>query len=145
MTGVHRRVDPSPVIGAVIGKPAHRGRDLVEQGPDHRCVINRAVGQRGRHDPAGGGIDANVQLLPRPPHGGSVLFDQPLPRAGKFQSGAVDQQMDLAAGDGCRRQPDGSGAPPQGGMIGNQKIEAEQLDVPVAVCLKRIENKLCGE
>src|SRR4051812_36235422 len=54
------------VIRPVTREGGNRTRDLVQQGADLRAIIHVVGGQRGRHDLAGVGIPAEVELSPGP-------------------------------------------------------------------------------
>ncbi len=56
-------VDAFLVVRTVAGERGHRPRHLVQQGADLGGVVHVAVGQRGRHDPAGIGVHAEVEML----------------------------------------------------------------------------------
>src|SRR6202045_171261 len=66
------------------------GQQLFDEVRRHLAFIG---GQRRRDDPAGVGIDTDVQFAPRPAPARTVLLDQPFAGARQLQPSAVHQQM----------------------------------------------------
>src|SRR5438270_5223910 len=66
MTGSDRAVDAVLVVCAIAGERGDGTIDLVEQGTDLRAVIDIIGGECRGDDPTRVGIDADVQLAPRP-------------------------------------------------------------------------------
>src|SRR5205823_9323008 len=77
MAGSDLAIDAVLVIGTIAGQRSDGIINLVEQGTDLRAVIDIIGGQRRRDDPAGVGIDTDVQFAPRPAPARTVLLDQP--------------------------------------------------------------------
>ena len=122
-------VDAGSIIAAVAQEELDRVSDLVEQGLDLGGVIDVAVGQDGSDDPAGYGVEADVQLAPGTPLAGTVLLDQPLAWAAQLQAGTVHQQVDRPTGGaGLRRQVQRLGAPAEGREIWYRQIDTKQLE-----------------
>ena len=92
------------------------------------------VGQRGSHDLAGVGIQADVELAPRPPHLGAVLLDQPLAWPAQLQPRAVHQEVHRFAvisrigAAALPRHLQRRGPAAQGRVIRHREIEPEQAD-----------------
>src|SRR5436305_6931192 len=66
MAGSDLAVDAVLVVCTIAGQRSDGIINLVEQGTDLRAVIDIIGGQRRRDDPAGVGIDTDVQFAPRP-------------------------------------------------------------------------------
>src|SRR5271170_499271 len=66
MAGSDLAVDAILVVCTIAGQRSDGIINLVEQGTDLRAVIDIIGGQRRRDDPAGVGIDTDVQFAPRP-------------------------------------------------------------------------------
>src|SRR5437764_4125879 len=66
MAGSDLAIDAVLVICTIAGQRSDGIINLVEQGTDLRAVIDIIGGQRRRDDPAGVGIDTDVQFAPRP-------------------------------------------------------------------------------
>ena len=62
------------VVRAVSGERGHLARELVEQWADLRSVVHVLGRERRGDDLARLGIEADVQLSPRPPRVGAVLL-----------------------------------------------------------------------
>src|SRR5271163_636729 len=65
MAGSDLAVDAVLVVCTIAGQRSDGIINLVEQGTDLRAVIDIIGGQRRRDDPAGVGIDTDVQFAPR--------------------------------------------------------------------------------
>src|SRR4051812_33088057 len=137
----HVGVNALLVVRAVRREGGDRVRDLVEQGADLGGVVLAAVGQRGRHDPAGPGVHAQVHLAPGAAPLRAVLLHQPLARAVELQPRAVDQQVQglgTAAGVVAVARPRAArlrprhlqrlGPAAQGGVVRHGEVEPEQAD-----------------
>src|SRR2546421_8662665 len=69
MAGSDLAVDAALVVCTIAGQRSDGIINLVEQGTDLRAVIDVIGGQRRRDDPAGVGIDTDVQFAPTLLHG----------------------------------------------------------------------------
>src|ERR1700747_181875 len=98
------------------------------KGPTCGAVIDIIGGQRRRDDPAGVGIDTDVQFAPRPAPARTVLLDQPFAGARQLQPSAVHQQMHGLGGGRRSRPRQRLGPPAQRGMVRDSEIETEQAD-----------------
>src|SRR5438309_10548454 len=85
MAGSDLAVDAVLVVCTIAGQRSDGIINLVEQGTDLRAVIDIIGGQRRRDDPAGVGIDTDVQFAPRPAPARTVLLDQPFAGARQLQ------------------------------------------------------------
>src|SRR5271170_7715816 len=85
MAGSDLVVDAALVVCTIAGQRSDGIINLVEQGTDLRAVIDIIGGQRRRDDPAGVGIDTDVQSAPRPAPARTVLLDQPFAGARQLQ------------------------------------------------------------
>src|SRR3954462_4199485 len=133
----HVGVNTFLIVRAVRRDGGDRVRDLVEQGTDLGGVVHVAVGQRGRHDPAGPGVHAQVHLAPGAAPLRAVLLHQPLARAVELQPRAVHQQVQglgvvaVARPRAARLRPrhlQRLGPAAQGGVVGHGEVEPEQAD-----------------
>ena len=86
-------VDAVLVGSAIPSEQGHRARDLIKQGTALSTVVDLLGCERDSDDLAVAGVQADVQLLPRPARPGAVLFLQPLARAAQAQARAVHQQV----------------------------------------------------
>ena len=77
-------------IGRHTGNPAV---DLIEQRRDLGRIVGVLIRQCFRHDPAGGGIDRQMQLSSFPARLCTIFRVQPLTRPVDLQPGAVDQYV----------------------------------------------------
>ena len=128
MAGSDLAVDTVLVVCTIAGQRSDGIIDLVEQGTDLRAVIDITGGQRRRDDPAGVGIDTDVQFAPRPTPARTVLLDQSFTGARQLQPSAVHQQKH---GLGAGRRPrhrQRLGPTAQRGMVRDSEIETEQAD-----------------
>ena len=82
MTLFDAGVDSVLVISTVAGERGHHARDLIQQGADLGTVVDLLGRERGGDDLTAAGIQADVQLSPRPADLGAVLLQQPLPSSG---------------------------------------------------------------
>ncbi len=97
-------VDAFLIVSAVPHDRGYSSRDLVEQAIDLGTVVHLLSRERGGDDLTRFGIEADVQLAPRPARAGAVFLDQPLARPTQLQPRAVHQQVQgcgLAAGTGA--------------------------------------------
>ncbi len=116
------------VVGAVAREGGQRALDPVEQGADLRAVVHIPSGQQRGDDPPGAGVQAEVQLAPRPAYPRAVPLVQPLTGAAQLQPGAVDEQVE-GAGPGTGAWPrhlHRRGPAAQRGVVGHSEIEPEQ-------------------
>jgi hypothetical protein len=127
MAGSDLAVDTVLVVCTIAGQRSDGIINLVEQGTDLRAVIDIIGGQRRRDDPAGVGIDTDVQFAPRPAPARTVLLDQPFAGARELQPSAVQQMHGLGAGRRSRHRQR-LGPPAQRGMVRDREIETEQAD-----------------
>lgn len=79
-----------PPVG---GERGHGCVDQIGQGADLGAVIDLLGRERGRHDPARLGVEAEVQLPPRPARAGAVFLDRPFAGPAQLQPRAVRQQL----------------------------------------------------
>src|SRR5260370_18928551 len=88
-----RPLDARWFVCTIAGQRSDGIINLVEQGTDLRAVIDIIGGQRRRDDPAGVGIDTDVQFAPRPAPARTVLLDQPVARPRPLPPSAVHPQL----------------------------------------------------
>jgi len=124
----HLAADVVSVVCAVTDEGCDGTPDLVEQRVDLQAIVHVFGGQRGRHDLAGVGVNAKVQLPPRPSRLRAVLLHQPLTGAAQPQAGAVDKQMHGRAAQCRSHDGQGFGSPAQRRVIGHGEIKTEQAD-----------------
>jgi glutathione S-transferase len=129
MTLGNRLTDLVLIVGAVGREGGNGIGDLTEQRIRHRGIVDFLPGHLNGDDLAAIGIDADVQLPPRPPAGRSVLFDQPFAGSAQLQPGAVHEQMQRA-GCGPPRQRHFQRLPPpaQCGVVRHRQIKPKQSD-----------------
>jgi len=92
-----------------------------------RPIIDVFVGQIKSDDLVTVGVDADMQLAPRSAFRSSVFFEKPFAGAAKFQSRAIDDQMQFACSGNraaLNRQPTRSAA--QRRMVWNRKVDLQQ-------------------
>src|SRR6202789_163394 len=96
MTLGNRLADLVLIVGAVGGKGRNGIGDLIEKRVNHSSIVDILPGHRDGDDLAAIGIDADMQLAPRPAAGRAVLFDQPFAGAAQLQTSAIHEQMQWA-------------------------------------------------
>jgi len=90
MAGGDAGGDALLIVGSVAGEGGERFLDPVEQSAHLRAVVHVPGGQQGGDDLPGTGIQAEMQLAPRPAYLGAMFLPQPLSGAAQLQPGAVD-------------------------------------------------------
>ncbi len=123
-------VDAVLVVSAVGNERGHRSRNLIKQGADLGAVVDLLGGQQRRDDLACAGVQADMQLPPRPARLGAVLLEQPLARAAQAQARAVHQQVKgLAVSARLRaRHLQRRGPAAQGRMVRHAQFQPEQAN-----------------
>ena len=127
MTLGNRLADLVLIVDAVGGEGSGGIGDLAQQCASHRGIIDILPGHRDGDDLAAIGIDADMQLAPRPAAGRAVLFDQPFAGAAQLQTSAIHEQMQWAGtGSPERRHLQRLGSAAQRGMIRHGEVKSEQ-------------------
>ena len=118
------------VVSAVGDERGHHARDLVEQGADLGAVVDLLGGQRRRDDPARAGVQADVQLAPRPARLGAVLLQQSLACAAQAQARAAQGQVQGLAVPAWLRawHLQRRCTPAQGRVVQHAQVQPEQAD-----------------
>src|SRR5271165_4558000 len=93
MTPGNHLADPVLIVGAVGSEGRNGIGDPAEQRASHRGIVDILPGHLDGDDPAADGIDADMQLAPRPAAERAVLFNQPFAGSAELQAGAVHEQM----------------------------------------------------
>src|ERR1700730_18287879 len=145
MTLADLTVDIVAIIGAIAGKRRNPARNLLQQGPDLRAVIDVLAGQLGGNDLSCVGVHPDMELSPGPTHLCGVLLDQPLTGTTELEPRAVHQQVNRFAAWSWSRHRQCLAPSADRRMVGCCEIKTKQpkqgCDQPFGLAQRQAENR----